>query len=77
MPESGDWEIIYMGVVPEHRRRGFGREMLVKACNEARLGQANRLTISVDARNRPAQDLYRDFGFEPIEQRGVYLLVWH
>ncbi len=69
MPESGDWEVAYMGVVPEARRRGFGREVLLKAVCEARAGDAPAVTLSVDARNRPAWNLYRSLGFEPFDQR--------
>jgi mycothiol synthase len=73
MPESGNWETAYMGVVPEARRRGFGREMLRHALCEARAADAPAVTLSVDARNQPAWKLYRSVGFEPYDQRVVYL----
>ena len=73
MPESGDWEVSYMGVVPEGRRRGFGREMLLYALCEARADDVPSVTLSVDARNQPAWKLYRALGFEPYDQRVVYL----
>jgi ribosomal protein S18 acetylase RimI-like enzyme len=76
MPESGDWEVAYMGVVPECRRRGFGREILLKALCEARAADVPVVTLSVDARNRPAWNLYRSLGFEPFDERAVYLAVW-
>jgi ribosomal protein S18 acetylase RimI-like enzyme len=76
MPESGDWEVAYMGVVPEARRRGFGREILLKALCEARAADVPAVTLSVDARNQPAWNLYRSLGFEPFDQRLVYLAVW-
>jgi ribosomal protein S18 acetylase RimI-like enzyme len=76
LPERGDWEVAYMGVVPEARRRGFGREILLKALTEARAAEVPRLTLSVDSRNQPAWDLYRSLGFEPFDRRAVYLLVW-
>jgi ribosomal protein S18 acetylase RimI-like enzyme len=76
LPESGNWELAYTGVVPEARRRGFGREILLHALTEARLGGAARLSLSVDGRNRPAWDLYRWAGFEPYERRLVLLAVW-
>jgi mycothiol synthase len=77
MPESGDWEVAYMGVVPEARRRGFGREILLKALHEAGAAKVPAVTLSVDARNRPAWNLYRSLGFEPFDQRVVYLAVWN
>jgi mycothiol synthase len=73
MPENGDWEVAYMGVVPEARRHGFGREMLLYALCEARAADAPSVTLSVDARNQPAWNLYRSLGFEPYDQRVVYL----
>lgn len=73
IPESGDWEVAYMGVVPEARRRGFGREILLQALCEARVAEAPAVTLSVDSRNQPAWNLYRALGFEPYDQRLVYL----
>jgi mycothiol synthase len=75
LPESGDWDIAYMGVVPEARRRGFGRELLLMALAEARAADAGRVLLSVDTRNRPAWHLYRSVGFEPFERRAVYLAL--
>ncbi|HEY7311337.1 MAG TPA: GNAT family N-acetyltransferase [Gemmataceae bacterium] len=76
MPESGDWEVAYMGVVPEVRRRGFGREMLLHVLCAARAADAPRVMLSVDARNQPAWNLYRSLGFEPYDQRAVYLAIF-
>jgi ribosomal protein S18 acetylase RimI-like enzyme len=76
LPECGAWEIAYMGVVPEARRRGYGRELLHKVLWEARAAGAPRVTLSVDARNRPAWELYRGVGLEPFDRRAVYLAVW-
>jgi ribosomal protein S18 acetylase RimI-like enzyme len=75
-PETHDWEISYVGVVPEARRRGFGRELVLKALAEARAAGAPNLTLSVDARNHPARELYRLLGFEPYDRREIFLAVW-
>ena len=75
-PETLDWEASYVGVVPAARRRGFGRELMLKALAEARAAGAPSLTLSVDARNQPARDLYRDLGFESYDRREVFLAVW-
>jgi ribosomal protein S18 acetylase RimI-like enzyme len=74
--EGGEWEVAYVGVVPEARGRGVGRELMLKALVEARAGGARRLVLSVDGRNRPAWGLYRGLGFEPNERREVFLAVW-
>ena len=76
MPESGDWETAYMGVVPEARRRGFGREILLHGLCEARAAEAPSVTLSVDSRNQPAWRLYRSLGFDPYDQRNVYLAIF-
>jgi ribosomal protein S18 acetylase RimI-like enzyme len=75
-PESGAWEVAYMGIVPEARRHGFGRELLLRALVEARAAQAPRVVLSVDARNQPAWQFYTGMGFEPYDRRAVYLAVW-
>jgi ribosomal protein S18 acetylase RimI-like enzyme len=75
--EGSSWDISYLGIVPEARRRGFGRELTVKALQQARAAQAEQLTLSVDVRNRSAWNLYRGLGFEAFEQREVYLAIWN
>jgi ribosomal protein S18 acetylase RimI-like enzyme len=75
MPESGSWDISYLGVVPQLRRRGLGRELTTKALIEARTFRASEATLSVDARNLHAWKLYRNLGFEPYGQREVYLAL--
>jgi ribosomal protein S18 acetylase RimI-like enzyme len=75
LPETGEWEVSYMGVVPAARRQGFGREMLQHALEQARAADAGQLVLSVDARNEPAWLLYRGMGFRPSEQRLVYLAI--
>jgi ribosomal protein S18 acetylase RimI-like enzyme len=77
LPERNAWEVAYVGVVPEARRRGWGRELLHKALRAAHASEADHLTLSVDARNRPAWRLYLDLGFESYDCREVYLAVWH
>jgi ribosomal protein S18 acetylase RimI-like enzyme len=74
---DGDgWDIAYVGVVPECRRQGFGRELVLKALLEAEAAGEPSVTLAVDARNRPARELYRRLGFEPRESRDVLLAVW-
>jgi len=71
------WDLSYVGVVPEARRRGLGREMTRKALGEARAAAATQVTLAVDRRNRPACNLYLDLGFEPFDRREVYLAIWN
>jgi GNAT superfamily N-acetyltransferase len=74
--EWDSWDIAYVGVVPEARRRGLGREVVRRALLEARAAEASQVTLSVDARNEPALQLYERLGFERYDRREVYLAIW-
>lgn len=74
-PEISAWEVAYLGVVAGARHRGIGRELTRKALCEARLAGVGQLTLSVDARNRIAWKMYRKSGFEPFEERSVFLAI--
>jgi ribosomal protein S18 acetylase RimI-like enzyme len=76
MPESGDWDLSYTGVVPEARRQGIGTELVQKALFEARAADAMYLSLAVDGRNQRAITVYHRTGFEPYDRREVYLAVW-
>jgi ribosomal protein S18 acetylase RimI-like enzyme len=76
MPETGEWDLAYLGVAPGARRRGVGRALVVRALTEARDGGARALTLSIDGRNQPAWELYRSLGFTPFDRREVYLAIW-
>ncbi len=74
---DGDgWEIAYVGVAAEHRRRGYGRELVLKALVEAKAAGQPSVSLAVDARNAAAREMYRRLGFEPRESRDVLLAVW-
>jgi len=75
VPGRDTWEVCYLGVVPELRRRGLGRELMIKALLEARAAEVLEVFLTVDARNRPAWDLYRSLGFEPFDCREVFLYL--
>jgi ribosomal protein S18 acetylase RimI-like enzyme len=75
-PSRAEWEVAYMGVVPEARRRGVGRELLLRSLCEARVAEAVWLVLSVDDRNLPARALYQSVGFEPYDHRRVLLAFW-
>jgi ribosomal protein S18 acetylase RimI-like enzyme len=74
--DEDGWEIAYVGVAPKYRRRGYGREMVLKALVEAKAAGQSAVLLAVDARNAPARELYRQLGFEPTETREVLLAVW-
>ena len=70
------WEVAYVGVVPEARRQGFGRELLLRALLEARAAAVPELFLTVDGRNHAAWALYRSLGFTPFDKREVFLALW-
>src|SRR5262249_40154028 len=47
VPEWAAWDVAYVGVVPEMRGRGYGRELMHKALAVARAEGVARLTLSV------------------------------
>jgi ribosomal protein S18 acetylase RimI-like enzyme len=76
MADSGHWDVSYLGIAPEARRRGLGRAVMRKGLLEAKAGGARRVTLSVDARNAPALQLYRSLGFAAFDCREVFLAIW-
>jgi mycothiol synthase len=70
------WELVYLGVVPEARGRGWGRALARQALGAARAGGARELTVCVDARNEPAGRLYDEMGFVEYDRREVFLALW-
>ena len=75
-PDLDAWDVSYVGVVPELRGRGVGRALMRKAILQARMSEAGQITLSVDARNRPAAALYRGLSFREFDRREVFLAVW-
>jgi mycothiol synthase len=74
--DSETIEITYLGVVPEHRRRGVGAQMLAGNLWGACYGGYKAVTLSVDARNTPAMKLYARHGFVEDERREVWIAAW-
>ena len=70
------WDLSYLGVVPEARRRGFGREVALHVLQMAIESGIARITLAVDERNEPARQLYGAIGFETLDAREVYLYFW-
>lgn len=66
-------ELVYMGLAPEFRGRGWGRQIARYAQWLARGACIERILVAVDAANEPAVNMYRATGFEIWERRIVYL----
>jgi ribosomal protein S18 acetylase RimI-like enzyme len=71
------WDVAYVGVVPEARGRGIGAALMGRALAAAVAAGAAQMTLAVDERNRTARHLYARLGFEPFDERDVYLAVYH
>jgi len=74
--EADQFELTYLGLLPDFRGRGHGRELLRFAFNHAKNEGGRTLKLSVDARNEPALRLYRTHGFQPSGERAVFLAEW-
>lgn len=69
----GEIRLMEITVLPEHRGRGVGSQVLQDLMDEAR-EQGRMLTIHVERFNR-ALSLYGRLGFRQLEDKGVYLLL--
>ncbi len=72
-PQNRQWELMYVGLVPEARGRGWGRQITRYAQWLARGARAERIVVAVDAANGPAVAMYRSSGFELWDRRAVYV----
>lgn len=70
--EQNAWEVVYMGVVPEARGRGYGRDMLICGLREARAAGRGSVMLAVDGRNKYARAVYDELGFAEIAVRVVH-----
>jgi mycothiol synthase len=74
-PRDHQWEMMYMGVVPEARGHGWGVAIARYAQWLARQAGRKRLVLAVDAANLPAIAVYAAAGFVTWDHRSVYLRV--
>jgi mycothiol synthase len=72
VPDRREYEVAYVGVIPEMRGRGIARETMIRALAEMRSREASAVAISVDCRNEPALRLYAGLGFSEFDRREVY-----
>lgn len=71
-PDTGT--IIHIGVVPEHRGRGFIDELLVAAAHAARARRLRHVLSDVDTENAPMLAAMRRAAHDPDARRWH---VWH
>jgi GNAT superfamily N-acetyltransferase len=76
LPDGDGWDLSYVGLAPEFRRRGLGKALAVHAVAAAAQWHAAQLMLAVDQRNAPAQRLYESLGFQATGCRSVLLQVF-
>jgi mycothiol synthase len=75
-PPGETWELVYMGVVPSARGRGFGEAIVRFGIEQTQQSNAERLVLAVDERNTLALEMYRRVGFVMWDRRCVYARVY-
>ncbi len=62
--EAGIWEIMRMGVVPQHRGEHLSQHLLEAVIHRAQASDVRELRLAVRADQARLLDLYAAFGFE-------------
>ena len=72
-PAEDQWEVVYLGLIPEVRGRNWG--LAATRMAQWKTGQAGRcrLVLAVDSLNLPAISIYAAAGFEMWDRRSIFL----
>jgi ribosomal protein S18 acetylase RimI-like enzyme len=76
-PDNDQMELVYMGLAPEYRGRGWGRLIVEEALWRARAAGRSRMVLAVDRRNAPAVRMYEMAGFETWASRMAWYRLPH
>ena len=69
MDKSGSiWYVGGVMTAPKHRRKGYAKKLLTKACEDARKYGGNHIVLHVRKENLPAKRLYKKLGFQEFEE---------
>lgn len=66
-------ELMYMGLTPDLRGKGFGAEILRRTIRFAKHAGRTRLAAAVDRANQPALQAYMAAGFRTWRRRRLYV----
>lgn len=72
-PDVQHAELIYLGLVPEARGRGWGRELVDCARRLAWQAGCRRMVLAVDDANEPAKRLYARCGMVEFARRELWV----
>ncbi|ASS75094.1 hypothetical protein CIG75_08965 [Tumebacillus algifaecis] len=74
---AGDTVLLYTGVAPIARGKGFGGEIVREGVRRvrAKYGPGHAVSLSVTQGNEPAANNYKKLGFRPTEAFSVYKMV--
>jgi mycothiol synthase len=72
-PESHQWELVYMGVVPRARGKHIGRQILDVVRYRASQAGIGHVVLAVDAANHPALRMYEAAGYVEWSRRTAYI----
>ena len=75
-PDKGIVELVYMGLIPDVRGRGWGLEIVRHAQQIARCAGRRLLLAAVDAANEPALRVYAQAGFGVWDSRSAFVRVF-
>ena len=63
-----------LGVLPEYRNRGYGKEILIKSVELLKAKRMNEIMLQVAVKNKNALSLYKSCGFEVASTMDYYKL---
>lgn len=72
-PEAVQWELVYMGVVPEFRGHALGSKILTRLRAMASAHSIGHIVLAVDSQNAPALRMYEQSGFVEWARRTAYI----
>ena len=66
-------ELVYMGIIPSHRGKGLGKQVMQLISRIGEQHNATRLVLAVDQNNHPALAAYQRFGMKPLFSETVWI----
>jgi GNAT superfamily N-acetyltransferase len=72
-PAADQMELVYMGIVPEERGRGWGSHLVRQAQWTVHSAGRKRLVLAVDEANQPAVRMYASCGLVSFDRMSLWL----